>query len=120
MKTKFQSFPGIITSFIIGGFFSYAIVYIFFTQTPEGNTFLEILKNIIVWTIGLPFVLSMAIASNGLIKELLCSPYGQSTFGCWGGNSFWISVFVYGMVFALIYYFLIFKKKHKTKNRKFS
>jgi len=118
MKTKFNFVPGIIFSFIIGWFFSYAMISVFFTQIAKGNTLIEIFRNIIVWTVGLPFALSMTIASNGLIKELLCSPYGQSTFGCWSGSSFWISIFIYGMIFSLIYYFLIFKKKHKIKTNK--
>ena len=113
MKLKFNYLYGLIISFIFGGLFSFLMLYIFFTEVDSGSL-LGVVKEIIIWTIGLPLMLSMTIASTGFVRELLCSPYGQSTFGCWGASSLGIAILVYGLIFSMGYSFIYLGKSKKA------
>jgi hypothetical protein len=104
MKFKTKLLIGLPISFIIGGIFAFIMLYVFFLDTP-------IIKQIIIFTVGLPMFLSMTIASLPFIRQLLCESNYVSTFGCWGSNSLWISVVIYGILFAFIYYLLAKRKK---------
>lgn len=110
MKKKTKFWSGLIGAFILGALFSFGIAYIFFTQIPQG-TILRTLADIVLWTLGLPFLLALWISSSEWMRQLLCSPYGQSTFGCWAGNSFRLSILIYGALFALIYYYFFRLRK---------
>ena len=109
MKFKIRLLIGLPISFIIGGIFAFVMLYVFFADTP--SHWLVVIKQVLIFTVGLPMVLSMMIASLPFVRLFLCSSNAASTFGCWGGNGFLISIGVYGVLFAFIYYLLIKRKK---------
>jgi len=110
MKFKTKLLIGLPISFIIGGLFAYVMLYVFFSNIPASSHWLVIIKQLLIFTVGLPMFLSMIIASLPFVRLFLCGSNAASTFGCWGGNSFLISIVIYGLLFAFIYYLLAKRK----------
>lgn len=112
MTTRNYLIFKIILLFFAGSVFGLWMNHAFFSVMPELYPKYSILVHIFNWTIGLPMILSAMIASTGTVKLLVCGEIAKSTFGCWGGLTYCLSILLYGLIFPLAYF--LWDKRRKT------
>jgi hypothetical protein len=112
MTTRKFFIPKLLLLFFAGAAFGLWMNHMFFSVTPNLHPKYSIPIDIFNWTIGLPMILSAMIASTDTVKLLVCGEMGKSTFGCWGGLTYGLSILLYSLIFPLSYFLLL--ERHKT------
>lgn len=112
MKVK-NVFKNLLLLTAIGVATSFLMFVFLFALSNNTNSSLSVVKQIFMYTIGLPLWASFAIADK--LTATLCDQAYQNTFGCSGGIAFYLSAVLYSLVFYLIYFTSNKMKKRDVK-----
>ena len=114
-KQLIKVWAGYPIAFILGGIFAVPMLYLVFEVIPPLTGSFMYLKCAFLYTLGLPIYISMHIVEISFVRDILCGENAHSTFGCWGGTSFLLSIILYGLTFVFLYYLLFIRKRQKNR-----